>query len=139
MGGPSHWLGCALLLFMGWIKPALVGAGAAAVSGGATWMYLASITVDDGLEGLVYLPILGVVMLLICGRAGWRQLPWAWARAAALGSVVATAMLLLSLSVYRGDALLARAAVGASVVVAAFPFTGAVIGWGLSTWVKRAQ
>jgi hypothetical protein len=124
---------------MGWIKPALVGAGAAAVSGGATWLYLASITLDDGLEGLVYLPILGVVMLVICGLAGWRQLPWGWARTAAIGSVVTTAIVLLGLSAYRGDALLARAAVGVSVVVAAFPFTGAVIGWGLATWVKRAQ
>lgn len=124
---------------MGWIKPALVGAGAAVVSGAATWLYLASITIDDGLEGLVYLPILGVVMLLICGRAGWHQLPWGWARSAAIGSVVATAVLLLGLSVYRGDAFLARAAVGVTVVVAAFPFTGAVIGWGLASWVKREQ
>jgi len=88
---------------------------------------------------LIYLPILGVVMALMSGRAGWRGSPWSWPRASALGATAATSAFLLVLSAYRQDALLARAALGASIIVAVFPFTGALIGWGLATWCKRSR
>jgi hypothetical protein len=122
---------------MTWMKPVLAGVASVAVAGAATWVYLRSITIDDGLEGLIYLPILSVAMIAITARAGWRGHEWAWARSAALGAAGATSLFLLALAVHRSDATLARAAIGASLVVAVFPFTGAVIGWGLATWLRR--
>ncbi len=122
---------------MTWIRPALAGAVAAAVSAGLTRLYLATITIDDGLEGLIYLPILGVLMIMITAHGGWNARAWPWARAAAIGAVAATSVFLFALAAYREDALLARAAIGASVIVAVFPFTGALIGWGLSTFLRR--
>ena len=124
---------------MTWIKPALVGVAGATGSAGATWLYLASITIDDGLEGLIYLPILGAVLAVIGGWAGSRGMPWSWPRTAALGSAGATLVFLLALAAYRSDGTLARAALAASAVVAVFPFTGAIIGWGLTSWIKRSQ
>ena len=121
------------------MKPVLAGIVSAAVAGGATWIYLRSITIDDGLEGLVYLPFLSLLMIAITAHAGWRGRSWAWARSAALGAAGATSVFLLALAAHRSDATLARAAIGASLIVAVFPFTGAVIGWGVATWLRRRQ
>ena len=124
---------------MMWIKPALAGVAAAAVSAAITWLYLVSVTIDDGLEGLIYLPILSAAMIAISARAGWRDQDWKWARAAALGAVLATSGFLLAFAIYRGDISLARDAIGASLVVAVFPFTGAFVGWGLATFIRRRR
>ena len=122
---------------MTWIKPAGAGVGAAVFAGLATWVYLRSITIDDGLEALAFLPILGLAMVVIGAVAGWRGLPWAWPLTASLGASGAVLIGLLCLAAKRQELLLAEASVATTAFVAAFTMTGSIIGWSLGTWGSR--
>ena len=122
---------------MTWIKPAGAGVGAAIFAGIATWIYLNSITIDDGLEALAFLPILGAAMVVIGAAAGWRHLPWAWPRTASLGASGVVLVGLLALAAKRGELLLAEASIATTAFVAAFTMTGSIVGWSLGTWASR--
>ena len=55
------------------MKAAIVGFLAALGSAIVTAVYLASIRVDDGLEALLFLPVLGVLLALTAAWAGWLE------------------------------------------------------------------
>ncbi len=64
----------------------------AAIAIGCTWAYLASITIDDGLEGLVFLPLLGaagIVVALVARTATARFRPVVGSVAACVGTAIA--------------------------------------------------
>ena len=124
---------------MTWIKPAGAGVGAAIFAGLITWLYLRSITIDDGLEALAFLPILAGAMVVIGASAGWRRLPWAWPRTASIGASGVVLIGLLGLAVKRQELLLAEASIATTALVAAFTMTGSIIGWSLGTWVSRGR
>jgi len=123
-----------------WFKPACVGGGAAIFAGTATWIYLKSITVDDGLEALVFLPILGIAMVVIGAIAGRRGLPWSWPRSASLGASGVALIGLLGLAAKRQELRLAEASIATTAFVAAFAMTGSIIGWSLGQgWRSRRR
>lgn len=76
---------------MRWVGPLSSGVAGAVIAGLASWIYLASIEIDDGLEALMFLPILAVVLLAIGTMAGLRRADMSWPALAALGSVATTA------------------------------------------------
>jgi hypothetical protein len=54
------------------------------VTGLLTYLYLSSITIDDGLEGLIFVPIAGVLFSAAGVTGGWRgrSMTWGWGLAA---------------------------------------------------------
>jgi hypothetical protein len=56
----------------------LAGAAAGGLAVSVLWLYLSSITIDDGLEGLALLPIVVGVAALFGVLAGWKGMSWAW-------------------------------------------------------------
>ena len=112
------------------MNPSIWGSAAAGVAGIVTAAYLASITIDDGLEALVFLPVLGGLLALAGLRAGWRGHAIAWPVQAGLAATGATLAAVLIVALATSDPMLFGAAIGASVVVATFAVTGALVGWG---------
>jgi hypothetical protein len=54
-------------------------------------VYLGAIEIDDGLEALVYLPLIGVISLAAAVPAGWRRASPCWPMVAASALVGTTA------------------------------------------------
>ena len=71
-------------------KGAAVGIGVSSVGAALTAAYLASITIDDGLEALIGVPIIAVLFVGVGALGGWRGRTWRWV----LGMAVACAALI---------------------------------------------
>lgn len=112
------------------MNPSIWGSAAAGVPGIVTAAYLASITIDDGLEALVFLPVLAGLLALAGLRSGWRGHAIAWPVQAGLAATVATLAAVLIVALANGNPRLLLASIGASAVVATFATTGGVVGWG---------
>ena len=65
------------------------------VTGLITWLYLASITIDDGLEALIFVPIAGVLFGVAGMIGGWRGRTVTWS--VGLGAGTAATMVLSEL------------------------------------------
>jgi len=65
------------------------------VTGLLTWLYLASITIDDGLEALIFVPIAGVLFGVAGMTGAWRGRTVTWS--VGLGAGTAATMVLSEL------------------------------------------
>ena len=124
---------------MSWIRPLLTGVAGALIAAAVTWVYLSSITIDDGLEALMFLPILGVALVALGTIAGLRQRDKTWPALVALGSVQTTALYLIVRAIARREAALALASLTASSFIGVFALGATFAGWAFGRWVKRAQ
>jgi UDP-N-acetylenolpyruvoylglucosamine reductase len=115
----------------------------AAIAIGCTWAYLASITIDDGLEGLIFLPLLGaagVVVALAARTVTVRFRPVVASVATCVG--VAVALTAREWSRSGGDPPIAETY--ATVVLVLFPLAlcgiaiGTLVGDALRPRVRRA-
>ena len=66
----------------------LVGGTLALAAGGLTAIYLALITIDDGLEALMFIPILGAMYAIAGGFGGWRRRTIMWSLGLSLGLLI---------------------------------------------------
>ncbi len=121
------------------IKPLLTGVIGALIAATTTWVYLASITIDDGLEALMFVPILVAVLVTLGTIAGLRRRSTSWPAFVALGAVATTTLYLLSLAAVRRNSTLAFASVATSTLVGGLAFGASFVGWAFGTWVKRSQ
>lgn len=71
------------------------GGAIALMTGLLTWLYLASITIDDGLEALIFVPIAGVLFGAAGMTGGWRGRTLTWSLG--LGAGTAATMVLSEL------------------------------------------
>ena len=62
------------------------GSAITLLSGVITFIYLRSITIDDGLEALIFIPITGVLFALAGALGGWRGRTGMWIIGLSLGS-----------------------------------------------------
>lgn len=116
---------------------ALAGVGEAALATVATVAYLATTEVDDGLEALVFLPVLAVLGAVFAAVAGWRRRDLRWPVVSALAAAAAAVAGLMVSAGTEGDGDLARSALGAGVVILMFAVVGSVLGWVLGAGVRR--
>ncbi len=124
---------------MTWIRPLLTGVVGALIAGVVTWAYLSSITVDDGLEALMFLPILGVVLVALGVIAGLHRRNKSWPALVALGSVQTTAIYLISRAIARRELVLALASLTTSSFIGVLALAATFAGWAFGSWIKRAQ
>ena len=115
----------------------MIGGLAALVSTVFTAIYLALIEVDDGLEALLYLPLLGAMLTIVAGLAGWRGRSARWPLNATLGATASTAIVLLLIAAVSRDITFVDAAAGTFVVVAGVALTGAFVGWAVGDLLGR--
>jgi hypothetical protein len=66
----------------------LVGGTLALAAGGLTAIYLALISINDGLEALMFVPILGVMFAIAGGFGGWRRRTIMWSLGLSLGLLI---------------------------------------------------
>jgi hypothetical protein len=66
----------------------LVGGALTLAAGGLTAIYLALITIDDGLEALMFIPILGAMFAIAGGFGGWRGRTILWSLGLSLGLLI---------------------------------------------------
>ena len=66
----------------------LVGGTLALAAGGLTAIYLSLITIDDGLEALMFVPILGVMFAIAGCVGGWRGRTIMWSLGLSLGLLI---------------------------------------------------
>ena len=66
------------------------------VAGLLTYLYLSSITINDGLEALIFVPIVGVLFSAAGATGGWRgrDMTWGWGLAAGAAATMVLAELL---------------------------------------------
>ena len=101
----------------GALQAVVAGVGAAVLATALTWGYLSSITIDDGLEGLVFLPLLAVACGIVSVPVGWRHTSIA-GPATIAGVAVATATVVLAAhGASRGGPPLASTVVVGAVVL----------------------
>ena len=110
----------------------------AAITVGSTWVYLASIEIDDGLEGVIFLPILaGASALVALGARAWsgRFRPILGSVAACVGVAVA----LITLAWTRGGP--SAASLFALTVVVLLPLTlfGVAAGTIVADAIRRTR
>lgn len=73
----------------------LIGTALASISAALTFAYLSSITIDDGLESLIFIPIVGVLFTSAGAFGGWRGRTWGWVMGQSLGLALILAMVIL--------------------------------------------
>jgi len=73
----------------------LIGAALATVAAALTFAYLSSITIDDGLEALIFIPIIGVLFTSAGAFGGWRGRTWSWVMGHSLGLALISAFAIL--------------------------------------------
>lgn len=73
----------------------LIGTAFAAVAAALTFAYLSSITIDDGLEALIFIPIIGVLFTAAGAFGGRRERTWGWVMGQSLGLALILALVLL--------------------------------------------
>ena len=66
----------------------LVGGTLALAAGGLTAIHLSLITIDDGLEALMFVPILGVMFAIAGCVGGWRGRTIMWSLGLSLGLLI---------------------------------------------------
>ena len=66
----------------------LVGGVLTLCTAGLTAVYLSLITIDDGLEALMFVPILGVMFAIAGGVGGWRGRTIMWSLGLSLGLLI---------------------------------------------------
>ncbi len=66
----------------------LVGGAITLAAAGLTAIYLALISINDGLEALMFIPILGVIFAIAGGFGGWRGRTIMWSLGLSLGLLV---------------------------------------------------
>lgn len=122
---------------------AIAGVASPLVAATATYLYLRAITLDDGLETLVFFPILGLAVALASGLSTW-GLDGYWRTVAGLvvttGATAATAILVLLLNL-SADAQPPSPLVVLSVSTFAsgFAIVGCLIGCGTTALASRAR
>jgi len=118
-------------------EPIVAGAIEATVSILATIVYLSAIEIDDGLEALMFLPILGVVSLVAGIAAGSRGADIAWPAVAGVSAAVCTALVIAAVGLLTLNWLAASATLSAALVVGGFALCGGLVGWALGRGVRR--
>ena len=66
----------------------LTGIALTLVAAALTFAYLSSITIDDGLEALIFIPIIGLLFTGTGSLGGWRGRRWNWVIGQAIGFAV---------------------------------------------------
>jgi len=77
----------------------LTGIALTLVSAAITFAYLSSITINDGLEALIFIPIIGLLFTATGSLGGWRGRTWNWVIGQAIGFAVLVSLFLLVTSV----------------------------------------
>lgn len=73
----------------------LLGAALAILAAAITVAYLSWITIDDGLEALIFVPIVGVLFISAGAFGGRRGRTWNWVMGQSLGFAVVVTLVLL--------------------------------------------
>jgi hypothetical protein len=118
-------------------EPIVTGAIEVVVSILATAVYLSAIEIDDGLEALMILPILGVVSLLAGIASGSRGADAGWPATAGVSAGACTALVIAGIGVVTLNWLALTTTVSVAVVVAGFALGGGFAGWALGRGLRR--
>jgi hypothetical protein len=118
-------------------EPIVAGAIEVVVSILATAVYLSAIEIDDGLEALMFLPILGAVSVLAGIASGSRGADARWPTAAGLSAGVCTALVIGGIGAVTLNWLAVTTTLNVAFIVAALALGGSFAGWALGRGLRR--
>ena len=118
-------------------EPIVAGATEVVVSILATAVYLSVIEIDDGLEALMFLPILGIVSFTVGVAAGSKRADIGWPAIAGISAGACAALVFAGVGILTLNWLAASVTLGAAFVVAGFGLCGGYAGWALGRGLRR--
>jgi hypothetical protein len=118
-------------------EPMVAGAGEVVLSILATAVYLSAIDIDDGLEALMFLPILAVVSFSVGIATGSKGADAGWPAIAGISAGACTALVIAGIGLLTLNWLAATSTITVAVVVAALALAGGFVGWALGRGLRR--